>query len=82
MYKLTDSDNVIRLVDNGTVPIDNIEYEKYLTWVADGNTPEPANVIVDNSEYLALIRRRAEDLDDGTVEGKLESLLTLKTIGE
>ena len=34
-----------RLADNAFIPLDpaNTEYQKYLEWVADGNTPLPAD---------------------------------------
>ena len=35
---------IIRLEDNAAIPINdnNIDYQKYLAWVEEGNTPLPA----------------------------------------
>jgi hypothetical protein len=47
MYKLIkDVNNIIhRLTDNFFIPFDpaNTDYQAYLKWVAEGNTPEPAD---------------------------------------
>ena len=50
MYKLYKSPistkvrTVIRLSDNASIPFDpdNTDYQAYLKWVAEGNTPIPA----------------------------------------
>ncbi len=51
MYKLIKSKNtnevamVLRTLDYTFIPFDlsNSDYQKYLEWVAEGNTPEPAD---------------------------------------
>ena len=45
MYQFTQSENVVkRIADNAFIPFDeaNTDYQAYLEWVAEGNTPEPA----------------------------------------
>jgi hypothetical protein len=51
MYKLikntlTNETNIVqRLLDNAFIPFDpaNTDYQAYLKWVSEGNTPEPAD---------------------------------------
>ena len=45
MYKLTEN-SITRLLDNASIPIaeGNRDYEEYLAWVAEGNTPTPADI--------------------------------------
>ena len=52
MYKLIKNSfgnvNVVeRLTDNAFIPFDeaNTDYQAYLKWVADGNTPLPADEV-------------------------------------
>jgi hypothetical protein len=51
MYKLQKNritnidDSIMRLADNAFIPMDedNTDYQAYLAWVAEGNTPEPSD---------------------------------------
>ena len=52
MYKQTKNlqgdiktDCIVRVGDNAFIPFDpaNTDYQAYLKWVAEGNTPEPAD---------------------------------------
>jgi len=47
-YKLFSSISVFKLVDNAVVMCipfapDNTDYQAYLKWLEEGNTPEPAD---------------------------------------
>lgn len=75
MYKLTNTNTVIRLSDNAIVPMidGNMDYEDYKAWVALGNTPEPADLPHPNVAILAQIA----ELENSITQRRLrEALLT------
>lgn len=43
-YQLTQGDTIVRIADNAFIPPDpaNTDYQRYLAWLEEGNTPEPA----------------------------------------
>lgn len=46
MYQLISDNTIRRLSDGAWVPVDprNCDYQAYLKWVDEGNTPDPAPV--------------------------------------
>jgi hypothetical protein len=44
MYKLINPQVVLRIADNAFIPFEpaNTDYQEYLKWLEEGNTPEPA----------------------------------------
>ena len=42
---MVNNEIILRLQDNASIPFDpdNRDYQEYLKWLAEGNTPEPAD---------------------------------------
>jgi len=64
MYKLTTSTAIVRLVDGAFIPEDedNTDFQQYLAWLAEGNTPKPADPVPEKPVALtALIKLETEN---------------------
>lgn len=47
IFPLTEANHVLRLTDNASIPFDpaNTDYQAFLRWCEEGNTPEPADEV-------------------------------------
>jgi len=75
MYQLTTGDTILRLTDNAFIPPDpgNTDYQQYLKWLEEGNTPLPPDPIPEPEPLTAQQKLEAAGL---TVE-ELKELLGL-----
>ena len=85
MYKLTNTDSIIRIADKAHIPNDpaNTDYANYLEWVEAGNTATAADAIPDPtyqenrvSEYPPI----SDQLDDIYHNGLTKWKATIKVI--
>jgi hypothetical protein len=47
LYNGLSAESVFRIKDGASIPFDpaNTDYQAYLKWLAEGNTPEPADEV-------------------------------------
>ena len=82
MYKLTSSNTTVqRLTDNAFIPFDggNRDYQEYLQWLAEGNTPEPYIPPPPPVPQSITRRQCAIELRERTLIAPLEALNMTKT---
>ena len=77
-YQLTNLTTIIRLTDNAFIPPDpaNTDYQAYLRWLEDGNTPLPADEPDPTPEPEPLTAQQKLEAAGLTVE-ELKDLLGL-----
>lgn len=58
-YKLTHTDCIVRIEDGAFIPADpaNADYAAYLAWVAEGNSPQPADPVVPSIPEVVTMRQ-------------------------
>lgn len=79
MYKLNQN-SITRLSDNASIPLaeGNTDYQQYLTWIAEGNTPEPEFT---QAELDQQIIDEANQLAKATKQEALATLTVTTSLG-
>jgi hypothetical protein len=78
MYKLLNESPVIfRIADNTYISNDlnSTDYQQYLAWLSEGNTPEPADIPPVIIPTLTMRQARLALLDDGLLD-EVEAAIT------
>lgn len=81
MYKLIDEDRAKYLPENAIFPLPAVESHgfAYETWLAEGNTPEPADGESPEQAFIRLQSLVQNRLDEWAGERGYESILSLCT---
>ena len=85
MYKLTNTETIIRIADKASIPADpaNTDYANYLEWVEAGNTATAADAIPDptyQENRVAEYPPIGDQLDDIYHNGLTKWKATVKVI--
>ena len=85
MYKLTDTETIIRIADKASIPADpaNTDYAEYLLWVEAGNTATAADAIPDPTYQENRVKEYppiGDQLDDIYHNGLTKWKATVKVI--
>ena len=85
MYKLTNTETIIRIADKASIPADpaNSDYAEYLEWVEAGNTATAADAIPDptyQENRVAEYPPIGDQLDDIYHNGLTKWKATIKVI--
>ncbi len=82
MYKLTNTNSIIRLSDNAHIPQDpgNRDYAEYQEWLSHGNTPLSPDPEPDTTKQEAL--QKLKEIDLKSVRPLREWLATQETAPE
>ena len=81
MYKLKNTESIIRLSDNASIPNDerNTDYQTYLAWVEEGNTPEPIDLETSEQIIARLESTVDKYLDEQAKLFRYDSIKTMVT---
>jgi hypothetical protein len=79
MYKLTKGTTIIRTTDSASIPADNgnSDYQAYLKWKAEGNTPDPAFTPEELAQQAAdelVAQKEKADIASAKTYAKLNAL--------